>query len=282
MDPTGRQLKGVVLSLSSMTNKQSPASLPRYLTPPVNEVACGCQFQPLSLLKIPHWGLFWQKLGKSFPTVEHAAPIQTGGSLLVDDATGLPLPRVWFINEDESRLVQLQADRLHYNWRHREKEPKYPHYDEIVDRFFESFTTLESFAAEASIGVIQPIACELTYINHIPQGSGWQAIDDLPKMFRDFLWTAKERYLPSPTSEAWHVVFPLPNGQGRLTAKLNQGSRKPDDAKVLIFELTARGIGDDRSQGGMRRWFDMAHEHIVKGFADLTTEEAQINLWKRQ
>jgi len=265
-----------------MPKKQSSVSLPRYLSPPVNEVVLGCQFQPLSLLKIPHWGLFWQKLGKAFPTVEHAAPIQTGDTLLVDGTTGLPLPRVWFINASESRLVQLQTNRLHYNWRHRETEPNYPHYDEIVERFFESFTTLESFTAEASIGIIRPIACELTYINHIPQGAGWQTISDLPEIFRDFLWRGEKRYLPTPNSEAWHMVFPLPNDQGRLTAKLNQGSRKPDDAKILIFELTARGIGDDKSQDGMRGWFDMAHAHLVRAFADLTTEEAQINLWKRQ
>jgi len=265
-----------------MAKKQSSAALPRYLAPPVNEVVCGCQFQQLSMLKIPHWGLFWQKLGDGFPTVEHAAPIHTGGSVPLDDVTGLPIPRVWFINESESRLVQLQADRLHYNWRHREMEPDYPHYDEIVNHFSECFAKLESFAAEARIGVVQPVACELTYINHIPQGSGWDSIDDLPRIFRDFLWDSKDRYLPDPTNAAWQVVFPLPDKLGALTVKLNQASRKPDDAKVLVFELTARGIGEDRSQIGMREWFNVAHEHIVKGFADLTTNEAQIRLWKRQ
>jgi uncharacterized protein (TIGR04255 family) len=173
-------------------------------------------------------------------------------------------------------------DRLHYNWRHRQKEPDYPHYDEIVNRFSECFAKLEALVAESAIGVVQATALELTYINHIPQGSGWQSMEDLPKLFRDFLWVPKDRYLPNPTNEAWQVVFPLPDRLGRLTAKLSQGSRKPDDAKILVFELTARGIGDDRSLIGMRRWFDAAHEHIVRGFADLTTEETKVTRSTRQ
>ena len=31
----------------------------------------------------------------------------------------------------------------------------------------------------------------------------------------------------------------------------------------------------------MWNWFDLAHEWIVRGFADLTTEKIQQNIWRR-
>ena len=40
-------------------------------------------------------------------------------------------PRLWLMNEEESRLLQLQQDRLVVNWRKLPSDTPYPHYQSI-------------------------------------------------------------------------------------------------------------------------------------------------------
>jgi hypothetical protein len=51
---------------------------------------------------------------------------------------------------------------------------------------------------------------------------------------------------------------------------------------VLLLDLTVRGIGRDKSPGGMTDWFDLAREWIVRGFTDLTGEDVQKNIWRKK
>jgi hypothetical protein len=47
---------------------------------------------------------------------------------------------------------------------------------------------------------------------------------------------------------------------------------------VLVLNLTARGF----AECGLKDWFDMAHERIVRTFADLTGPSIQKTIWKRK
>ena len=51
---------------------------------------------------------------------------------------------------------------------------------------------------------------------------------------------------------------------------------------IILLDLTVRGIGKDKSIEGMWDWFDLAREWIVCGFADLTGERVQTEVWKRK
>lgn len=251
-------------------------ALPSYKKPPVTEVVCGLRFEPLGQLRVPHVGLLWDKFRDDYPAVEHAVPIGTEASILVDSLTGVPLPRIWFINSQGNQLVQFQWDRYYFNWRHRDDE--YPRYSNIIKGYERARAALDEFLQELGFGPLKPLEYELTYINHIPKGSGWESTDDLPNVFTDFNWEVRQkRFLPKPANLSWHTRFPLPDDKGWLTVKLNQGKRKDDEMPVLLLELAARGMGPD-----MRQWFDLAHEWIVRGFADLTTDKIQTTNWKRE
>ena len=264
----------------SSTSKISEP-LPSYQRPPVDEVVCGFRFERLREVKVPHIGLLWEKFRNEYPTVQHAVPIATDTSLLVDEATGFPLPRIWFISKADNELIQFQVDRFYYNWRHRGDD--YPRYPSVIKKFEKAKRQLDAFASELQLGKIEPLECELTYINHIPVGQGWESIVDLPKVVPDFTWK-KERhhFLPNPTNVAWQVRFELPEGKGWLNVKLNQATRKIDGVPSLILELTARGFGPEKTAQAMRSWFDLAHEWIVRGFTDLTEKEIQNTIWKRE
>lgn len=88
--------------------------------------------------------------------------------------------------------------------------------------------------------------------------------------------------MPDPTNIAWQVRFELPESKGWLNVKLNQATRKVDGIPSLILELTARGLGEEKTEKGMHDWFDLAHDWIVRGFTDLTEKEIQENIWKRE
>ena len=262
-------------------NKNTGNPLPSYKRPPVDEVVCGFRFERLRELKVPHIGLLWEKLRNEYPTAQHAVPIATDNSLPVDEATGIPLPRVWFLSKADNELIQFQLDRFYYNWRHRGDD--YPRFPSIIKKFENAKRHLDAFAKELELGTIKPLEYELTYINHIPAGHGWEKIDDLPKVIRDFTWQKeKHRFLPNPTNIAWQVKFELPKNKGWLNVKLNQGTRKIDGVPSLILELNAKGFGEEKTEKGMHDWFDLAHEWIVRGFTELTAKEIQETFWKRE
>ena len=265
-----------------MTSKAP--SLPDYESPPIAEVACGVRFEPLSRLKLSHIGAFWTALRQEYPSVEHAAPIATPGDLpVVDEATGMPLPRVLFVGKDDSQLVQLQIDRIYFNWRRPPAGSSYPRYPHIVAKFFESLERFQRFTSSEDVGLINPIECELTYINHLVEGEAWKSVSDLSSLFNDFNWnTSAQRDLPMPSALTWQARFSPPGLIGQLTVKLAHAVRKSADRQQLfVFELSARGIGEDTSTAGLKAWMDVAHDWIVRGFADLTTRSAQATLWKR-
>lgn len=256
-------------------------TLPSYKKPPVNEVVCGIRFHDPDKLCIPHIGLLWDKFRREYPKIQHAPPIASvKGEILVDKATGIPLPRVWFINESDDQLVQFQFDRFYFNWRRRENE--YPRYNHVIENFERTWNTIEIFFGEFELGELKPIECELTYINHIPKGQEWNTIDDLPKIFTDFVWKQKEkRFLPNPENIAWQAEFPLPEKKGHLIVSLKQAIRAEDKVTLLVLELKTRGIGESSSLEATREWFDLAHKWIVQGFTDLITPEIQ-DIWERE
>lgn len=261
----------------------SATKLPSYKKPPVNEVVCGFAFAPIAEFRIPYIGLLWERFRKEYPLIEHALPLTSERGLPFDSVTGLPLPRVWFIDNTETRLIQFQADRFYFNWRHRKEEDVYPRYENIISQFKGHLETFLDFLKDMNLGTMSPFECELTYTNHIPKGQGWETIDDLDKVLSDFCWRPmRGRFLPRPVNTAWQAAFALPEDQGRLHVKLSQATRKTDTIPLLVLELSARGSGKEKSIEKAWDWFSTAHEWIVKGFTDITTPDMQKRYWERE
>lgn len=254
--------------------------LPSYKSPPVNEVICGVKFVPPSNLRVTHIGHLWEKFRSDYPNVVHAAPIASvSGEITVDLTTGMPLPRVWFINESDDQLVQFQVDRFYYNWRH--KKGEYPRYEYVIKNFENTWEIIEKFFAESDLGELTPIEYELSYTNHLEIKREWNTINDLPKIFSDFTWKQEsKRFLPDPNKIAWQTEFLLPDSKGSLFINLKSALRAEDSTPLFIFELTARGNIGSTEKSEIRQWFDLAHEWIVRGFTDLTLPEVH-KIWEK-
>jgi uncharacterized protein (TIGR04255 family) len=277
-----------------MTNKVSSnlyqtgsamANLPSYNNPPLEEVAFGCRFTPLKRWRIPHTGSLWSQFSKDYPIIEHAPPIFSDNTaMLFDETTGFPLPRVWFINNTESRLIQFQQDRFHYNWRKREGEPAYPRFNELFSKFSEYIDIFEKFTADHGLGLVEAQSFELSYINHIhnflPDKQS-TLFDVLQCFLNNFKWDGNNHYLSKPKDIVLNTTFSLPNEFGDLIVKIGQGKRTIDGPELLVFELTARGINPSKLLSNRKEWFDVAHECIVNSFTDLTCPNVQYEQWGR-
>lgn len=250
-------------------------TLPSYKSPPINEVSCGMRFRYSDKLLIPHIGLLWDKFRADYPVIKHAQPVATvKGEILVDEVLGTPLPRVQFINKSDDQLVQFQFDRFYFNWRRRQSD--YPRYSQIIKNFEKVYNIIADFFREFELGELEPIEYELNYTNHIPRGQGQNTIDDLSRIFSDFVWGgARGRFLPNPKNVAWKAQFPLPEKSGNLSVNLNQATRIKDKVPLFVFTLKAQVVYELASKENFREWFDLAHEWIVRGFTDLTTCEIQ-------
>jgi uncharacterized protein (TIGR04255 family) len=255
------------------------ADLADYDRPPVIEVVYGVAFAPLPAWKLPHIGAFWQRVAAEFPRCEHAPPI-TGRDDYIDSATGLPIPRVWLINATDDRLVQLQPGRLLFNWRRREDAGPYPRYGTLSDRFFALFQEFRAFVADNHLGDIELSRYELRYINHVFEQDGWIFPDDVGRVVDHLSWRP-ERYsfLRSPLQASWQARFAFSDGPGTLLVKLSPAKRSTDEKTLLVLELSAHGLPTEAPLDNIDKWFSHARQWIVHGFEDITSDEAQKELW---
>jgi uncharacterized protein (TIGR04255 family) len=262
--------------MAKTTRKKSP--LPDYTRPPVIEVVYGVKFTPLTGWKLPHIGAFWQRVVNEFPHCEHAQPVD--GPEIMDPITGFPMLRVWLINSADDRLIQLQPGRFLFNWRSRPDKGAYPHYAELSQKFFTYFHQFCEFVAEHDLGDIEALEFELTYINHVFEQEGWIFPEKLGRVINQLEWQDKRfRFLPRPSAVNWQVKFPFSKQHGNLSVKLNPAKGTNNDKQFLALELSARGLPDKVPMDHMESWFSHAHEWIVRGFEDLTSDDAQKELW---
>ena len=214
-----------------------------------------------------------------FPLCEHAPRLEFDPQSV--DLLANYFPRMWFIKKEENMLIQLQDDKFFLNWRRIQEEEAYPRYNAIINAFKTNFGIFQKFLEEEKLGLVNPVKCELTYINHIPKTEGWESLGDISEVFRDFTWSSNERFLPPPVGLGGQASFSLPKDKGRLNVTLQQGARKIDKHPILVLQLTATGLGADKSMDAVWEWFEVAHEWIVCGFTDLTGATIQKDIWQR-
>ena len=183
-------------------------ALPHYENPPLNELVLGVTFAPLPDFKAPHTGLFWSLIQDQFTRCEHV-PIIGDLTAITEPLTGLPLPRLWFINQADDLLVQLQKNKFLFNWRKR--NDMYPRYDKVSKHFFELLSTFRSFVCEYDLGIIKPCDFELSYINVIPQAEGWTLLENVPDLLPGLYCVKKTRFLGPMNGIFQQTVFDMPD-----------------------------------------------------------------------
>ncbi len=260
-------------------------ALPDFSDPPVAEVALSVQFEPLSAFRAAHIGLFWSQLREKFPKTQEQIPIapvveRFGGRTpvqpMVQFFSGGVLPRIWFLNSDETELVQLQTDRLIYNWRKQRGTAPYPRYRNLREKLQQELARLATFVEEEKIGVLVPTQCELTYINHIVPNPLVGDPPDASKIIVSWHQQYSDSFLPTPESVNAAFTFLMPSSgtmppSARLYVTLAPGLRVSDNSAVLTMQVVCRGAPDGQGAEGVFRFLDKAHEWSVRGFVSITS-----------
>jgi uncharacterized protein (TIGR04255 family) len=266
-----------------MTNHS--ATFADYEDPPVCEVVLCVQFEPLTKLRTPHigflWNVFQEKRG--LRKIEEHPPLPPAMELFgpqtfepqIQITDFLPVPRCWFLNDDETELVQVQQDRFAHNWRRKDTRARYPRYPTIRKAFLSDLSVFESFLEERDLGELIPNLCEVTYVNPIPLESDWDSWGKLHKVLTVVSSKYSDSFLPEPEAINLGYAFVIRDKEGkpvgRLRVSIQPGSTGEGQA-VFFLRLTARLFPEGSGTKGVMESIDRGREWIVKGFGSITTK----------
>lgn len=270
-----------------------PEDLPDFQNPPLVETVLSLQFQPLPRLKSVHVGLLWHQFRDTFPLIEEHPPLNVvletfgvpaPGQVEVTIEEKPPLPRVWFLNESETELIQIQADRFIHNWRKAGNiSTPYPRYEGVRAKFRDEVRGFQQFLSDEELGQVVINQCEVTYVNHIEPCEVWRSHGQIEGVLR--AWDARGRlFLPEAEGGRIEQRFVIRGDSGgplgRLHVSLTPAWEAEGKSPILVLTLTARGSPISEGIDGAFAFLDLGREWIVKGFAELTTTEMH-RVWER-
>ena len=266
-----------------------PQRLPDYDDPPVVETVLGVQFDRLAGFRNAHLGAFWNTLDSDeWPTVADANLLhpqfeefaETGrwakGAFI--QLSQDPAARVQIKSRDGDRMIQVQNDRLHFNWIGAKDDHTYPRYDNVRDGFTFVLDQFLSFIDRANIGDFRANQWEVTYVNHLPRGTVWNEPSD---------WNFFKPLGPVPTIEnliqgesfggEWHFV--IPEKVGRLHINWRHSKKLvPDEEEEEFIRLTftARGPVENTDDPILAIFagLDVGHRTSVLVFKELMDDNA--------
>lgn len=250
------------------------SDLPVFETPPVAEVAMAIQYAEAMPLKVVELVELRQQFVDRYPVVEEHPALPP---ILLDQQTEITFgpfaPRLWFVSESGSDLVQVQNDRFGVNWRKISEDDEYLRFDHHVrPTIIDAHKRLASGLAR--LGVVEPpIACfELIYLNPVLLGDDEDFATVLqPLSDRS---TRADGYLPTPEGLQMVLTYAMPGvPDGALLVDVRSAVRRSDETSTLFMQLVARGrVGGGATFAEALTEIAKAREWIVRGFADLTTD----------
>ncbi len=266
--------------------------LSEYEHPPVVETVLAVAFRPVPLLSTVEIVQFWQEhLETEFPRATEQARYEPAIERFDDPfvikagefrvGVGAQPMRYWFESQDGETLIQLQSDWLGFNWRKRNSE--YRRFGPGRAQLRQAWDRLQQFVQERGQGPLDPIQCEVTYVNHIlPVNGVWSTHSDLHKVctLADFPETGG---LPQAENQSLQARFSMgEDATGRLHVAC-QPAFSTDEFHRPIFAmtLTARGAPAGRGIVGVEAFFEVGHRWIVGMFEQLTTPELHAAWGKR-
>lgn len=252
----------------------------KFENPPIDEIVCGISFDSITELRSGHFGILWQKFRPDFPKIEDHIPVDPISREELANLNTLPLPRVWFLHRDENEIIQVQRNRFFYNWRKRRVNDEYPGYKKVVENFERYLSRFQEFLLEENLGDLVPQQYELTYIDLIPKGQGWESPGNLEKIFPNLLSLTKQGiFLSDVRGIGWQIILDLPNGLGEIGISIRNAQRDSNKQEFIHMEFKAMS---NRAYQPTIAWFEDAHNTIMNLFCNLISNEIQEEFWGRK
>lgn len=237
---------------------------------PLKEVVMGAQFE-FGVLENSHIYEYYQTKKALFPQITEnpilpAIIDRQGESDDVKILNGFNA-RKYFIDNTGNRLIQIQKDRLLFNWRTENNKADYPHFEVILPEFFNHLNDLQKICSVKS----KINQLEFTYLNHI-EIEEFQLKTYQIDQFLKFFTTP-----PNLKSFDCSFTFPIEKINGSLTIKMKSALRTTDQKKVITLEITARGI--NREGQSLEEWYQAGHDTALDYFLKSLTDRS-MEIWK--
>lgn len=252
----------------------------KFENPPINELIIATYFNPPPVeLRSEHIGLYWHQIRKEFPKARQQPGV--GGAEMLVNAPGeiYPMPRFWFISEDDVMLQQVQKNAFMFNWRRRDGD--YPHFDEhLKPRFDAHYLRFAEFVrAETGVDLSIDVA-ELTYVNTIEPCEFWSGPQDTSNVIPSL--SHLDIGIPNAERGAMNCVFTyMTNEDVNLRVSVRDAHASGDPSKpMLVFEIRANAKLNQASKSDADSWWERAHKSIIECFTGMTSIEIQHKYWK--
>ena len=260
--------------------------------PPIAEIALSVHFEQLDGLLAPHFGDIWQEFKNDqfgqiieqplvSPIIEKF-PNPPGGEPQVNFGSIPILPRIWFIENNNNRILQVQRDRFTFNWRKIDGGQQYPGFSSVFESFEGFYNRFCQTITNLGVGSVKPLQYELTYIDQLIEGEGWHTLNDLAHIYNIFLDSQE-------SSSFWSGVefmnlrtsFPVQDLHGRLHFGVISAIKHPGQKRMLQTDFIARGFPEN-AEYPIEAWFKLAHDQILDKFFSVFTEDIQTHVWGRK
>jgi uncharacterized protein (TIGR04255 family) len=238
---------------------------------PLKEVVIGVQFsESLDNSKIYD---YYKKKTEEYPIIHEVNILPTVIEKADSDAeihilSGVHT-RKQFIDSNGNRLIQIQHDKMLFNWRTgNDTNEVYPRFDNVLKEFMGHL---------AEFNNIHPVKkninqLEFTYLNHIFLEDFGLIAFKLSDIFKDFAVSLPLKHI------SLQMSIPMPELQGSMSVTLNSGkTSNREEKKLLVLESTCRGmkLPDQTIEG----WYRNAHDTLLEYFVNSITEKAK-DIWK--
>jgi uncharacterized protein (TIGR04255 family) len=235
--------------------------------PPVIEVVIGSQFDG-PIFDNSYIYDFYQKVKKDYPVVRENPPLPSIiSNLNKPDQTRILQgfnSRRFFISTKGDKLIQLQTDRLLFNWRKNNASEEYPKFTNVLEDFLKIYELLSNDIKTASSKINQ---LEITFIDHISLKDFELNSYKLSDIFTQFNFSQELR------SFDCNLSFPQESINGNLNLSIKTAVNIADQNKIIVCESTCRG--NKTSTETHQAWFQKAHAILLECFIDLFTDKSK-------
>ena len=270
---------------------EAPKKKLDFENPPIEEIVLSILFKSLDRLLATYLGEIWQEFKRiGFvqaverppvpPVVEKFSNPVGNAELRVGNVPDIP--RTLFIYKDQTEIIQVQRDRFTFNWRKTETHSIYPGFSTIFKKFEGFYRHFCQTIEKLEIGTVAPLQYELTYIDQLFQGEGWNTLDELGRIYNMFSNSEKSgSFWKGAEFVHLRASFPVQELHARLHLAISNRVKIPDQRQTLQTDFTMRGFPDSREYP-MEMWFRSARDHIREKFGNMFTNDIQTGLWRRK
>lgn len=258
-------------------------------SPPIVELVLGVLAKPVRSFTSAHAGVFWRENYAEWPSIKEAPHLVfrresfQGQDLIwpLDSALHIsskPRSRIQIANKDATRMIQIQEDSFHYNWR-RTTDQEYPGFGSVMEECLSAVDQYKQFVKGTFNDGFHGIQWEVTYVDVITPGELWTQPNQIGRVLQWIDLSQLSGDQSALASLGFRFQFKLSLLPGSLDVSIEYKqieSACPEP--VFLITWTARGPLGESSEGLMeavRSGFEAGHDAITRQFKELTTVNAR-------